>query len=229
MSDLAAIVCIAFDHRAPTEGLQQFKKCICSCKFVETAMEVSGTFDLIVQGRCSSLTEYNENMDRIRPQLAMFVKRIETNFIGKRIERATADNDNCLWLPCHGGRRRVEAHLIDKVIAEGDYMRVHLTDWNCLVHHTMTKIKEQLGEEFISLHRSCLVRITFIDRLVTEDRRWKARLKDGTHVCVAKSHVNEVLRLIQGDSSKRGVRKSKVDHFVDEGRPVNEMIMSLEV
>jgi DNA-binding Lrp family transcriptional regulator len=206
MPDLTVVVCVAFDHRASAERLARFKECICHCPLVDTALEVAGTFDLIVQGRCSSLAEYNENMDRIRGQLAEFVTRIETNFVGKKIERVPEREDiGALWLPCEGGRKRVEAHLIDKVVAEGDYMRVHVGSWNCLVHHTMQRLSEQLGSSnFIKLNRSALVRIGFIDRLVHDERRWKARLCDGTHVGIAKSHVKAMLQMMTGEFSSNG-------------------------
>ena len=229
MGDLAVIVCLAFDHRAPSDRLAGFKACIYHCPFVEAVMEVSGTFDLIVQGRCSGLAEYTENMDLIRPQVAEFVARIETNFVAKTVEPRKAEEEGeALWLPVDGGRKRVEPHLIDKIVAEGDYMRVHVGTWNCLVHHTMQHLAQQLGRAgFIKLHRSCLVRIGFIDRLVHEGRRWKARLRDGTHVCVAKSHVHQLLRLMTGESSMNGATSSKRGPSEDGANPMAETKMHL--
>lgn len=200
VADLAVIVCLALDHRSPADELGTFKRCISQCSFVETTMEVSGTFDLIVQGRCASFDEYSENMERIRSHIAKFATRVEANFVSKTIERAP--DDDILWLPCQDGHRQVQAQMIDKIEAEGDYMRVHLGEWNCLLHDTMHRLAERLGtESFIKLHRSSLVRIGFIERLVHHDQRWSARLRDGTYVRVAKSHVAHVLQLITGKSA----------------------------
>lgn len=164
-------------------------------------MDVSGTYDLIVQGNCASLAEYRQNMERIRPQLAKFATRVEANFVSKSVERDDREDD-VLWLPCENGHRQVQAQMIDKIEAEGDYMRVHMGDWNCLLHETMHRLAERLGSvNFIKLHRSSIVRIGFIDRLVHHNRRWSARLGDGTHVGVAKSHVAQVLQLITAGSS----------------------------
>jgi DNA-binding LytR/AlgR family response regulator len=58
------------------------------------------------------------------------------------------------------------------------------------------------GSNFIKLHRSCLVRIDFIDRLIHEGRRWTARLKDGTKVSIAQNSVQRVLAAARGESSK---------------------------
>jgi hypothetical protein len=229
MTRLNVLVCVSFDHRAPVDGLSKFKECITRCPFVDSAMEVTGTFDLIVQGSCGSLTEYTESMELIRPQLAQYVSRIDANFISKKLEvHSTADTGSALWLPCEGGRKRVEASLIDKVVAEGDYMRVHVGGWNCLVHHTMQRLCQQLnGSGFIKLHRSWLVRIGFIDRLIHDEHRWFARLRDGTNVTVAKSHIREVLRLMADESSKPEVTTSVGGEQIDTHARTNEKLTTL--
>ena len=173
-------------------GLKKFKACIASCPFVETTAEVSGAYDMIVQGSCASLAQYNEHMDAIRPFIAEFVTRIETSFIGKVIESSNDDEESeTLWLPCEDGHKQVPTHMVDKVEAEGDYMRVHVGDWNCLVHETFYRLSERLGPtDFIKLHRSALVRIGFIDRIIHRDHRWTALLRDGSRINVAKSQVH---------------------------------------
>jgi hypothetical protein len=203
IADLAVIVCIAFDHRASADGVRKFKDCIAQCRFVETTMEVSGTYDLIVQGSCASFAESNDHLDAIRPAIAEFVTRVETNFISKKVDRNPAEEKwDAIWLPCEGGQKRISTRLIDKVEAEGDYMRVYVGAWNCLVHDTMRRLSGRLPQaQFIKLHRSSLVRIDFIDRLIHDDQGWTARLRDGSHVKVAKSHVREVLELITTESS----------------------------
>ena len=118
IADLAVIVCVAFDHRASADGLRKFKDCIERCPFVDTALEVSGTYDFIVQGRCASFAEYNQQMERIRPHIAEFAARFEPNFIIKTTERRLPeDQTDSLWLPCEGGHRHVKASMIDKVEA----------------------------------------------------------------------------------------------------------------
>lgn len=79
------------------------------------------------QGRCTSLSEYHQHFEAIRPQLARFVARIETNFVSLEVHRTpNLSEDRFIWLPCEGGHRRVSVKLIDKVVAEGDYMRVRV-------------------------------------------------------------------------------------------------------
>lgn len=222
MAELDVVMCVAFDHRSDAVGLERFKSCICHCDFVEVALEVSGTFDMIVQGKIGSLAAYTEQMDRIRPQLAAFVTRIETNFVSRRTERRSAV-EKCMWVPCVGGRKRLEVGMIDKVVAEGDYMRLHIHDWHCLIHSTIRAIKEQLDNRFIQLHRSSIVRIDFIERLLHRDRRWIARLQDGSHQPVAKSHVSDVLHLMVHESSKLERIPAISGTPVDKPRRANEL------
>ena len=214
MADLNVVVCVAFDHRADAEGLGRFKECISRCDFVEVVMEVSGTFDMIVQGKVASLAVYTEEMDRIRPQLAAFVTRIETNFVGKKIERQP-EAEKIIWVPCEGGRKRIDIGMIDKVIAEGDYMRLFIQDWHCLIRSTIRDLREQLDARFIQLHRSSLVRIDFIDRLMYHEHRWTARLRDGSNQAVAKSHVSAVLDLMAHGSSKNERKPAQSDTVVE--------------
>jgi hypothetical protein len=70
-------------------------------------------------------------------------------------------------------------------------------------------------------------RIEFIERLVNVERRWRARLRDGTHVSVAKSHVQEVLRMIEGESSRRRVGSPKDREPASHTGGVNENIRKL--
>nr|WP_314441736.1 LytTR family transcriptional regulator DNA-binding domain-containing protein [uncultured Sphingomonas sp.] len=229
MTQLVVIACLAFDHRAPAEGLQRFKACLLQCPQVERAMEVCGTFDLIVQGRCPDVAAYNAGMEQLREPLSRFVTRIETSFVARTMDRPAQEAESgALWLPCKDGRRRVEYRQIDKIVAEGDYMRVHVGDWSCLVHDTMSHLASELvGAGFVQLHRSWLVRIEFIDKLVHDQRRWTARLIDGTEVSVAKSHTQDVLRIMSGESSTVAGSSAKAVPASERSVEVSENRMKL--
>lgn len=221
MDELNVIVCIAFDHRADAAGLERFRECIINCQFVEVTMDVSGPYDMIVQGRITTLAGYNKEMSRIRPQLAEFVERIETNFVCRRIERSS-DVTTFMWVPCVGGRKRVDIGTIDKVLAEGDYMRIFIQDWQCLIHCTIRALGAQLDARFIQLHRSSIVRIDFIDRLMHHDRRWIAILQDGSQQSVAKSHVAALLELMSHESSTVERHSAKCDTIIEVSDPSDE-------
>lgn len=223
MTELAVIACLAFDLRADLDELARFKQQLSRCPCVDSIMDVSGTYDLIVQCHFSSLAHYTEQIDLIRPQIARVATRMDCNFICSRIECGEDNGAGALWVPCDGGKKRVEARFIDKVLAEGDYMRVHIGSWNCLIHYTMGRLCELLASpDFIRLHRSCLVRVGFIDRLTHEGRRWKARLKDGTHVSIAQSNVSTLLRLTGPESSMTRHASSKRETPSQAGERMNE-------
>jgi two-component system response regulator AlgR len=91
---------------------------------------------------------------------------------------------------------RLESARIDKIVAEGDYARVHSGQDSWLLHATMHALLEKLSSRrFIQLHRSIIVRRDFIDRLVHEGRHWMVRLRDGSCERVARSHVGETLEM----------------------------------
>lgn len=211
MTGIEIVVCIAFDHRAAADGLARFKQCLARCPRVASTLEVTGTFDLIVEARCDTLPDYLSELERMRPVLAEYATRVESSFVCRKLQQTAADDqDHAIWLACEDGRRRVPLEMIDKVIAEGDYMRVHVGDWSTLVHQTLCRMAEQLSPgRFLKLHRSCLVRLGFIDRLIHEGRRWRARLRDGSEVTIAQSSVHEVLRATNGESSMPGPGSSK--------------------
>ncbi len=130
-----------------------------------------------------------------------------------------------MWVPCVGGRKRIEIGMIDKVVAEGDYMRLFISDWHCLIHSTIHALKDQLDARYIQLHRSSIVRIDFIDRLLHRDRRWIARPRDGSQQPVAKSHVSEMLDLIAHESSKVERLPAKSSASMEVPRQANEFQM----
>ena len=229
MTDLSVVVCVALDHRADTDGLRQFKKCIMECDTVEAVMECSGTFDLIIQARCESFADYTERMDSIADQVRLYASRIEANFVSKTLNcGCSPDDTRVMWVPCEGGKKSIQISKIDKVLAEGDYMSVHVGSWHCLVHDTMHHLCESLGDHFILLHRSALVRTDFIERALHFDRRWIVRLCDGTQQRVAKSHVADIIRLMSGESSNGGASKSKNALSREKSEPIGELKMHSE-
>jgi DNA-binding LytR/AlgR family response regulator len=227
MHDLTVIVCLAFDRKASVEALREFKACIFQCEFVETAMEVSGTYDLIVQARLSSFEQYTSEIERISAELQRFATRVDANFVGRKVDRRHS-NGKALWLPVPDGRKRVSANLVDKIVAQGDYMEVHVGDWSCLVHDTIKHLWEDLDpDQFIQLHRSVVVRCDFIERLIHQDHRWIAKLRDGSQQRVAKSHVPDVLRLMESDSPTNGGDLPTIEQHNENQQTVAEIPLRL--
>ena len=54
---------------------------------MDTALDVSGTFDMIVEGKVESLEKYTEEMALIAPLIQQFVARYEVNFAVMTLRR----------------------------------------------------------------------------------------------------------------------------------------------
>lgn len=223
MPDLIVIICVAFDHRSDPTRLREFKKCIFACSAIEQALEVSGTFDLILHARVATFADYTKKMDGLATEMAEFAKRIEINFVGWKMDRHFSEAP--MWVPCHDGRRRIDANTIDKIVAEGDYMRLHIGERNCLVHETIRSLLAQLDASlFIQLHRSIVVRIGFIDRMLHQGQRWVARLRDGSEQRVARGRVAEIIDMMS-HSAISEVDPANRSPVGDNSKLVNELLM----
>lgn len=199
---LRVILCFAFDHRAPHSEVEAFKRCIINCAKVTQTVELSGAFDLMIEAKVADLVEYNERLKMAGEEIARLVKRFEANFICKRYIRTNERLARCLWVPTTDGFRRIDCHTIDKITAEADYMRLHCGEHSWLYHITMSALLEQLDpEQFYQLHRSAVVRVDFVERLVHQENRWIARLQDGTVQKIARGHVQDVLKKLRHWSS----------------------------
>lgn len=100
------------------------------------------------------------------------------------------------------GTKRVDFSLINKVTAEGDYIRLHTPNNSWMVHMTMGEMRERLGDtDFVAVHRSTILRCDFIERLFHRKRAWTARLDDGSTERIAKSQVVNVLAKLRTNPS----------------------------
>jgi DNA-binding LytR/AlgR family response regulator len=191
---LRVIVCVVFARNAPPDQVSALKKAAMACPSVLHAVEVTGTFDFLMELAVPDVATFNERLSVVAPSVAALVERYEVNFVSKRFTRRKR-GEQAIWVHCDNGMKRIDPSLIDKVTAEGDYMRVHSEGASWLLHATLRSIVERLDEnDFIQIHRSALVRADFIDGLVHERGRWVARLHDGTRERVAKRHVVDTLK-----------------------------------
>ena len=95
------------------------------------------------------------------------------------------------WVPHRSEIIRIAAQDIDLIIAERDYMRLHVGARSYLLHETITELERRLDpSEFVRLHRSILVRR---DRIVGFKRSaagaWQAQLRDGRWLRVGRTYL----------------------------------------
>jgi two-component system response regulator AlgR len=95
------------------------------------------------------------------------------------------------WVPHRTEIIRIAAQDIDLIVAERDYMRLHVGTRSFLLHETITELERRLDPaEFVRLHRSTLARR---DRIVGFKHNgagaWQAQLRDGRWLRVGRSYL----------------------------------------
>ena len=216
--DLRVIVSVKFDGRASPDEIVDFKNAVIACPLILHSVELTGAFDFMVEAAVPDMAAYDQRIKSIARPLSNLVSRFEASFICKRYVRKD-EGAQPIWVACDDGLRRIEIRSIDKITAEGDYMRVHSRGDNWMVHATMHSLVDRLAkEDFIKLHRSALVRHDFIERMYREGGHWVAILNDGSRERVAKSHVSETLERLRVDSATPEVNPSNRLEFVEAGR-----------
>ena len=196
---LHVIVCIEFDPRGPAHEIDAFKRYLIECADISYSAELMGAYDFMFEVVVDDLEAYNDRLKEIAAPLTKLVIRHDTNFVCKSFDRSI-ENDCSIWVPCNNGMERLDSSRIDKVTAEGDYVRIYSLGASWLIHATMRSIRNRLGtRSFVQVHRSLLVRCDFISKMIRENRRWIVLMKDGTSQQVPKGHLDEVKAALQVD------------------------------
>src|SRR4051812_6519800 len=194
---LQIILCVQFDRRATPADVSTVKKALIESANCVYSVDVTGAFDLIAEFAAPGIGWYKEWLATLAGPLARSVNRYEANFVFGRSIRRAIDEDT-VWVRENGGFKRIDSSLIDKVTAEGDYVRIHSRGDSWLLHETMKSVGRRLAApNFMRIHRSTIVRLQAIDRVTREHRHWVAHLADGTAEPVASSHVPETLEVVR--------------------------------
>lgn len=222
---IRAILCLKFKQQAPYDRVAEFKQSLIASDEVLHSVDVSGSFDFMAEAECRDFTQYQDLLETMSLRYGDLVDHYEASFVCRRYVRQDADDpkDRHIWLPSGAGLQRLDHDRIDRVSAEGDYVRVHSGSASWLVHMTMRSIAEQLGSErFLRLSRSLIVRTDFIERLVHNSRRWFARLDDGSEHAIAKSRSAAVIARLKLDSSSTGLLIADRDRSSENGAQPTE-------
>lgn len=221
-TNLRVIMCLTFDRRAAPQEVEAAKGAIVACRSVLHSVELSGTYDFMFEAEVPSMAAYNAQLAMCAEPMARLVARHDSSFVCKRFVRRLKA-DRAIWVPHNGGMKRIDCRALDKVSAEGDYMRVHSASQSWMLHSTMSALSERLGcDDFIRLHRSMIVRRGFIDELFHSGRHWTALLNDGTKERVAKGRLAEMLQMLRMGSTKAGRASSTLLAPVEREAAINE-------
>jgi two-component system response regulator AlgR len=223
--DMRVILCLKFDRRAASDEVMKFRQRLIDCPCVFHSVEATGAFDFMVEAGLADFVAYHELLDAFADEFATLVERLEASFVCRRFMRVS-DRDDAIWVPCRDGRRRIACATIDRVCAEGDYVRLHCGDQSWLLHDTMHHMRELLDPvSFITVHRSTIVNIGFIRELLHRGHYWVLVLDNGEEQRIAKSHLSEVLAALRTDSSNGHARSTTKRRLAESSSPSTEQVM----
>ena len=198
---LTIILCIALAKRVSTAELDSFKHALMDHAAVGHVVESTGAFDLMIELDVPDHASFDQFMSSFAYPLTRLAHRYETCPVHKR-HRRVRRNDGSFWVPCRDGIQRIACSDIDRIEAERDYVRIHCGPKSWLMKATMTKLMERLGSNlFIQVHRSTIVRRSFIRNLEKSHRGWEAHLRDGSRQSISRSHLPDILGLIDPEAN----------------------------
>ena len=149
--------------------------------------------------------------DRFAETLARALDAIEKcreGEIGRRVTAVAADmlarggerppSPNDRYVVRGNGKMILVRHAeIDRVEAEGDYVRIHAGARSWLVRETMTAAEKRLGpRRFLRIHRSTIVNVDRVVELRSlENGDYVVRLRDGSEARLSRTYRDAVARL----------------------------------
>ena len=101
------------------------------------------------------------------------------------------------WVSDHAGLMRVQARDVDRIVAERDYMRIHVGKRSWLINHSLSKLEQELDPDcFLRLHRGAIVRRSFVNGLRNDGGCWIAQLADGSEQRIGRAYAENARQLI---------------------------------
>lgn len=103
-----------------------------------------------------------------------------------------------IWVQERGGLTRVPVLSIDRIEAEGDYVRIHVGKTSHLLKDTITAIQERLDPSFARVHRSSIVNLSRVRGVRRRfPRGLVLLLNDGVSITVGPSFADDVMKRMQ--------------------------------
>ena len=101
------------------------------------------------------------------------------------------------WVPHRSELVRIAATDVERIDAERDYVRLHVGGQNFLLLQTITSLEERLDpEQFIRIHRSCILRRDRITGLRHEGLGvWSAETAEGAVLRIGRTYLPNVKKM----------------------------------
>lgn len=130
--------------------------------------------------------------DRLQRAVARVVSRR-----GRRGEAAASRWLEEFWVPHRSELMRIPAGDVQRIDAERDYVRLHVSTQSFLLLQTITSLEERLDpEHFIRIHRSCILRRDHVAGLRHEGLGvWSAETADGQALRIGRTYLPGVKKM----------------------------------
>jgi len=104
-------------------------------------------------------------------------------------------HDQDVWVQEHGGLTRIATTALDRIEAEGDYVRIHVGDTSHLLKETIASLQARLDTSaFARVHRSSIVNLTRVRSVRRRSPRGVVLiLNGGAAVAVGPSFAEDVM------------------------------------
>ncbi|MET1756889.1 LytTR family DNA-binding domain-containing protein [Novosphingobium sp. RD2P27] len=101
------------------------------------------------------------------------------------------------WVPHRSELVRIAATDVERIDAERDYVRLHVGAQSFLLLQTITSLEERLDpEQFIRIHRSCILRRDRIAGLRHEGLGvWSVEMLDGAALRIGRTYLANVKKM----------------------------------
>lgn len=101
------------------------------------------------------------------------------------------------WVPHRSELVRVPARDVQRIDAERDYVRLHVSGQSYLLLQTITGLEERLDpERFIRIHRSCILRRDHVTGLRHEGLGvWSVETADGEALRIGRTYLPAVKKM----------------------------------
>lgn len=223
-SQLDVIVIFTFERQARLSCVHEFKRQWLAIPYVRQCAELEGAGDFMVEVDLPNLAAYHDMVATQIDPARRLISHYEANFVSRHMFRDEGELRQ-LWTPDAGGTRRIDLDRAQWIASEGDYVRVSVDGETALVHATLHSIGERLaGLPFLQIHRSTLINLQAVRRVISEGRRWIVELVDGSTHRIAKGRAAEVARHLASSPDVHVSHSSTLTPSNGPVRPIDRKI-----
>ncbi|MCJ2179889.1 LytTR family DNA-binding domain-containing protein [Novosphingobium sp. 2580] len=135
----------------------------------------------------------------LKPVAPDRLERAVSRVVARRGQRTELSSQwlSEFWVPHRSELVRVPAQDVQRIDAERDYVRLHVNGQSFLLLQTITGLEERLDpQQFIRIHRSCIVRRDYVSGLKHEGLGvWSVETGDGETLRIGRTYLPAVKKM----------------------------------